>query len=90
MKLRTRLLITFGTMAVAYMSIGTYMTHTLQREYGFETVDYETLSNSIQNSGEQTELLFYRFQEIIQDSPEKLEDKTFLSTLNSQAVEKGS
>ena len=39
MKLRTRLLITFGTMvilplvlmAVAYMSIGTYMTHTLQR-----------------------------------------------------------
>lgn len=98
MKLRTRLFITFGTMvilplvlmAVTYMSIGTYMTHVLQREYGFETVDYETLSNSIQTSGEQTEQLFYHFLDIIAKSPEKLEDRTFLSSLNDQAIEKAS
>ncbi len=98
MKLRTRLFITFGTMvmlplilmAIAYMSIGIYMTHTIQREYGFETVDYETLSNSIQLSGEQTELLFYEFLDIINKTPEKLEDKSFLSILNDKAIEKAS
>ncbi len=98
MKLRTRLLITFGTMvmlplilmAIAYMSIGTYMTHTIQQEYGFETVDYETLSNSIQFSGEQTELLFYEFLDIINKTPEKLEDLTFLAQLNEKAIEKTS
>lgn len=98
MKLRTRLFITFSTMVilplvlttVAYMSIGFYMTHTLQREYGFETVDYETLSNSIQASGEQTALLFHQFLEIIKTSPENLEDVSFLSALNDEAKEKAS
>lgn len=98
MKLRTRLFITFGTMvmlpllltAIAYLSIGTYMTHSIQQEYGFETIDYETLSNSIQASGEQTAVLFHRFLEIIQNEPEKLEDPDFLSGLNSEAAEKAS
>jgi len=98
MKLRTRLFITFATMvilplvltAVAYMSIGMYMTHMLQREYGFETVDYETLANSIQAGGEQTAQLFHQVLEVIGESPEKLEDMAYLSGLNEEASKKAS
>lgn len=98
MKLRTRLFITFGTMVilplvlmtVVYISLGLHIVHSLQREYGFETVDYETLSYSIQSSGEQTAPLFHHFLEIIKKTPEKLEDIEFLSVLNAQASEKAS
>lgn len=98
MKLRTRLFITFSTMvilplvltAIAFTSLDLYMTHALQREYGFEAVDYERLSTSIQISGEQTALLFHQFLEIINESPESLENPKFLSDLNNQAQEKAS
>lgn len=98
MKLRTRLFITFATMVIlplvltgiAYLSIGTYMTHTLQREYGFETVDYEMLSNSIQTSGEQTAELFHQLLSVIDQSSEKLEDMGYLSFLNDEASKKAS
>ena len=98
MKLRTRLLVLFSTMVllplvlatVAFMSIGLYMTHTLKQEYGFETKDYEAFSNLIQTSGEQTEELFQQFTDIVQNSPEKLEDKDFLAALNEKAKEKAS
>ncbi len=98
MKLRTRLFITFATMvimplvltALAYLSIRGYMAHTMQREYGFEAADYEALSGSIKAGGDQTAALFHQFLEIIETSPEKLEDKAFLSDLNAQAAEKAS
>ncbi|WWR15811.1 HAMP domain-containing sensor histidine kinase [Lachnospiraceae bacterium JLR.KK008] len=98
MKLRTRLFITFGTMVilplvlmtVVYLSLGLHIVRTLQREYGFETIDYETFSNSIQSGGEQTASLFYRFLDIIEKTPEKLEKVDFLSALNAEASEKAS
>ncbi len=96
MKLRTRLFITFGTVVliplllatVAYMSIGLYMIHTIQQDYGFEDVDYKTIADSIQASRERTTELFHQVLEIIADEPEQLEDQEFLAKLNNQAGEK--
>lgn len=98
MKLRTRLFVTFGTMVLlpliltvlAFMSIGFYMNHTIQQEYGLETFHYSTVTNIFQSAGEQTAPLFHYFQEITQTAPEKLADKGFLSTLNDAAREKAS
>ena len=66
MKLRSRLLITFTTMvmlplvltAVAFLSIELYLSHTLEAEYGFQSVDRETISQSIISNDEHTNLLF--------------------------------
>lgn len=77
-------------MTVVYLSLGLHIVRTLQREYGFETIDYETFSNSIQSGGEQTASLFYRFLDIIEKTPEKLEKVDFLSALNAEASEKAS
>ena len=98
MKLRTRLLITFGTMvllplvltALAFMSIGLYMNHTVQQEYGMETLNYEAVIGIFQSTSEQTASLVDYFHEVIQTSPEKLEDREFLSTLNEAARKKTS
>lgn len=98
MKLRTRLLITFGTMvllpliltAVAFMSIGLYMNHTVQREYGLDSFNYEAITNIFQSANEQTASLAYDFYMIAQQSPEKLTDKEFLASLNDSAREKSS
>ena len=98
MKLRSRLLITFTTMvmlplvltAVAFLSIELYLSHTLEAEYGFQSVDRETISQSIISNDEHTNLLFQEFFQIAQDTPEKLEDKIFLDSLNEQAKEKAS
>lgn len=98
MKLRTRLFITFSTMvllplvltALAFLSIGLYMNHTVQQEYGFESFNHEAIINMFQSTGEQTTPLFHYFQEITQDTPEKLEDKAFLATLNDAARDKSS
>lgn len=98
MKLRSRLLITFTTMvmlplvltAVAFLSIELYLSHTLEAEYGFQSVDRETISQSIISNDEHTNLLFQKFFQIAQDTPEKLEDKIFLDSLNEQAKEKAS
>ncbi|MBO5092928.1 MAG: HAMP domain-containing histidine kinase [Lachnospiraceae bacterium] len=98
MKLRTRLLITFITMvflplalmALAFMSIEFYMTHTMQREYGFKAVDYEAFSNFLQTKEEQTAELFDSIIQTAENCPEKFEDKAFLSSLEEAAEKKAS
>lgn len=98
MKLRTRLLITFSAMVflplaltvLTFMSIELYMTHTLQREYGFETVDYEAFSNFLQAREETTAELFDHITHVVAECPEKLADKEFLAALNETAGKKAS
>ncbi len=96
MKLRTRLFITFGTMvilplvlmvAIAYMSIGSYMTHTLQREYGFETVDYETLPTPFRPAGNRQSFCSHEFLDIIQKFLRKSKIKPFIPTETAKAIE---
>lgn len=98
MKLRTRLLITFSVMVflplaltiLSFMSIELYMTHTLQREYGFETVDYEAFSNFLQAREETTAELFDHITHVVAECPEKLADQKFLAALNETAGKKAS
>lgn len=98
MKLRTRLLITFSTMVLlpliltvfAFMSIGLYMNHTIQQEYGPGSFNYKTIAGSFRSANEQTASLAHDFYLIAQQTPQKLEDKEFLNSLNEQAREKSS
>lgn len=93
MKLRTRLFVTFITMillplaltALTFMCLGAYMNRTLAREYGFDAMTYQALSNSMQTGDDPTASLFEKAQDIIQNSPEDLEDLNFLSSLNNLA-----
>lgn len=98
MKLRTRLFFTFSTMVIlpliltafAFMSIGLYMNYTVRQEYGLESFSYEAVADMFQSAGEQTTPLVHQFQAIINEAPDKLADKDFLTTLNDAAREKAS
>lgn len=95
MKLRTRLLITFSTMVLlplfltlfAFMSIWFYMNHAIQQEYGPSGINYKTIAGSFRSANEQTAHLAHDFYIITQETPEKLEEKIFLDSLNEDARE---
>jgi len=93
MKLRTRLLITFSIMvflplvliAFAFTSIGLYLNHSVQQEYGLHGFHPREVTRFFQSTVEQTEPFFDELQEIALQSPEKLEDAEYLSKLCQKA-----
>ena len=98
MKFRTKLAITFLTiillpvllMLIAFSGLGLMMTRTADRNYGLETVDYSTISDSIDAFSRRTDDLFNLLQEKADASPAELEDRDELEELNESAMERAS
>lgn len=93
MKLKTRLFVTFIAMVilplllitVAFMSIGHYLLRAMQQEYGIETITFQSLTNAIQSSDQQTAYLFEKLQDIADEDPSLFTDIPFLESLNRDA-----
>lgn len=97
MKFKTRLLVTFATIvllplvltAVAFMVIGIFLIQN-QRISGLGQVDYTTLSDNVQSIGKQTQQLYEKLQEELQDDPNAFEDMEYLQSISDSISWKNS
>lgn len=98
MKFKTKLAITFLTIIllpvllslIAFLAIGMLLVHSADQAYGLETTDYSMMSDSIDAFSRGTDELFNRIRDEARQDPSVLEDKEYLSGLNTAASEKSS
>lgn len=97
MKFRTRLWVTFVTIlilplaltALAFLAISVYLMHDEQPVFPGK-VDYSEMSDSVQEIGEQVQVLYGQLVETAKKEPDKFEDTEYLQMLNKSMNRKNS
>lgn len=96
MKLKTRLIIAFITIitlpvllsAVAIFGFGQYQIRSMEKTYGISGTTYKNFSNPVQVLNRMTANSYHELSKVAAESPEKLEDATFLTDINKKLMEK--
>ena len=98
MKLKTRLTVAFLTVvlipiiftSLAFVLISQYQLHVLSKNFGIQSDVNGILGNSIELFSSVTTDVYNELCELAEDSPEKLEDKSVLSGINTELQRKSS
>ncbi len=98
MKIKTKLIISFCIIIfvpvllalLVVFSVFAFQFRAIEQNYGIETVDATTLTNSMQLLNRYTESDFEALQEVAESSPADLEDEAYLEAYNSRLQEKSS
>ncbi len=93
MKFKTRLRVVFITIivlpmvlaAVAFFAIGLYLMNA-QKGLSFGQMDYDAMSESMQEVVEATDRAYHMLWEQVQEDPSRLEDLEYLEYVNSRTT----
>lgn len=98
MKIKTKLIISFCIIIfvpvllafLVMISVFSFQLRAIERNYGIDTVNASTLTNSMQLLNRYTESNFEELQAVAESSPSDLEDESCLESYNSSLLEKSS
>lgn len=96
MKLRNRIYISFFVIilvpliltSIALMAFTSYQVHSMKKQYGIEEITYESLSNNTYMLSKITQKLCDNLQKTVKTEPEKMEDNTYLDSVNTELTAK--
>lgn len=98
MKLRNQIFISFFAIiliplvltALVLTGFTSYQIQVIQKQYGIEGLTYESLSNNTSILNQMNQNVMKQLQEVSKSNPEKLEDLTYLESLNQELQAKSS
>ena len=98
LKLKTKLKIAFVTLitlpilltSLAVFGFGMYQINVIEKTYDISEATYESLSNSVQIMNRMVEKSYKELEEISRRNPQKMEDATYLETINARLQKKSS
>lgn len=96
LKLKTRLIIAFLTIitlpvlmsALAILWFGQYQIRSVEKTYGISGTTYKSFSNPVQILNRVTEKSYHDLAETVRQSPQKMEDATYLAEINKKLTSK--